>query len=60
MSQAEVAHAIGTARPRIAAIETGRRKPGRSLALRLAKLFDIPIPEKLIEDVIVEQVDSCG
>jgi len=60
MTQAEVARAIGTGQPRIAAIETGRQKPGRSLAIRLAKLFEIPIPEKLIEDVIIEQVDSCG
>ncbi len=42
-SQAEVAEAIGVSRQTINSIETGRYVPSTVLALKLARLFEIPV-----------------
>ncbi len=42
-SQAEVAEAIGVSRQTINSIETGRYVPSTVLALKLARLFTLPV-----------------
>lgn len=51
LSQVQVSKLVGTSQPRIAAIECGSARPGRSLALRLAKLFSLEKPEDVIDEV---------
>jgi len=41
LTQAELARKAGTSQPVIAAIETGSRKVGKSLAFKLAKVFKV-------------------
>lgn len=42
-SQAEVAERIGVSRQAINAVETGKFDPSLPLALRLARLFGVPV-----------------
>jgi len=51
MNQETVAEHIGIARPSLSAIENGKFIPSTELALRLARLFDVPVEEIfLLED----------
>lgn len=43
VSQAEVAEAIGVSRQTVNSIETGRYVPSTVLALKLARLFEMPV-----------------
>lgn len=45
MSQGTVAEHIGIARPSLSAIENGKFIPSTELALRLARLFGVPVEQ---------------
>jgi putative transcriptional regulator len=45
MSQEELARAVGVSRQTIHAIERGKAEPGIGLALRLARLFELPLDQ---------------
>ncbi|MCP4774120.1 MAG: helix-turn-helix transcriptional regulator [Planctomycetaceae bacterium] len=45
MNQETVAQHIGIARPSLSAIENGKFVPSTELALRLARLFGVPVEQ---------------
>lgn len=45
LRQEEVAKAIGVARPSLSAIENNKFVPSTELALRLARLFGVPVEQ---------------
>lgn len=50
MTLKELAHAIGhTTHSHVSELETGKRKPSLNLALRIARLFDVPL-DQLVKD----------
>jgi len=48
-SQGELARRAGVSRQTINAVETDKYDPSLPLALRLAKLFAVPVPELFID-----------
>lgn len=48
-SQGELARRLGVSRQTINAVETDKYDPSLPLALRMSKLFDIPVPELFID-----------
>ena len=49
-SQGELAKRVGVSRQTVNAIETDKYDPSLPLALRLSKLFGVPVPELFIDD----------
>lgn len=49
-SQGELARRLGVSRQTINAVETDKYDPSLPLALRMAKLFDVAVPELFIDD----------
>jgi putative transcriptional regulator len=49
-SQGELARRLGVSRQTINAVETDKYDPSLPLALRMAKLFGIAVPELFIDD----------
>lgn len=49
-SQGELARRLGVSRQTINAVETDKYDPSLPLALRMAKLFDTPVPSLFIDD----------
>lgn len=49
-SQGELARRLGVSRQTINAVETDKYDPSLPLALRMAKLFAVPVPELFIDD----------
>lgn len=49
-SQGELARRLGVSRQTINAVETDKYDPSLPLALRMAKLFDLAVPELFIDD----------
>jgi putative transcriptional regulator len=48
-SQAELARRLGVSRQTINAVETDKYDPSLPLALRMAKLFSVSVPELFID-----------
>ncbi len=48
-SQGELARRLGVSRQTINAVETDKYDPSLPLALRMAKLFAVPVPELFID-----------
>ena len=48
-SQGELAHRLGVSRQTINAVETDKYDPSLPLALRMAKLFGVAVPELFID-----------
>ena len=51
-SQGELARRLGVSRQTINAVETDKYDPSLPLALRMAKLFAVSVPELFIDDWI--------
>lgn len=49
-SQGELARRLGVSRQTINAVETDKYDPSLPLALRLAKLFGVAVPDLFIDD----------
>ena len=49
-SQGELAKRLGVSRQTINAVETDKYDPSLPLALRMAKLFDVSVPDLFIDD----------
>ncbi len=49
-SQGELARRLGVSRQTINAVETDKYDPSLPLALRMSKLFDVPVPDLFIDD----------
>lgn len=49
-SQGELARRLGVSRQTINAVETDKYDPSLPLALRMAKLFAVPVTELFIDD----------
>ena len=49
-SQGELARRLGVSRQTINAVETDKYDPSLPLALRMAKLFGVGVPELFIDD----------
>jgi len=49
-SQGELARRLGVSRQTIKAVETDKYDPSLPLALRMAKLFGVAVPELFIDD----------
>ena len=49
-SQGALADELGVSRQSVNAIETGRFDPSLPLALRMAKLFGVHVPELFVDD----------
>ena len=49
-SQGELARRLSVSRQTINAVETNKYDPSLPLALRMAKLFGVPVPELFIDD----------
>ena len=49
-SQGELAKRLGVSRQTINAVETDKYDPSLPLALRMAKLFEVDVPELFIDD----------
>lgn len=49
-SQGELARRLGVSRQTINAVETDKYDPSLPLALRMARLFDLPVPTLFIDD----------
>lgn len=49
-SQGELARRLGVSRQTINAVETDKYDPSLPLALRMAKLFAVAVPELFIDD----------
>ena len=48
MTQEELARRVGVSRQTIVAIEGGRYDPSVSLAIRIARVFEVPVEEAFI------------
>ncbi|WP_396594652.1 helix-turn-helix transcriptional regulator [Brevundimonas sp. R86498] len=55
-SQGELARRLGVSRQTINAVETDKYDPSLPLALRMARLFDVPVPQLFIDDWQPEDV----
>ena len=51
LSPTKLGHLLGVSQTRISNIERGHQRPGRLLALRLAKLLGVDDPHRLLEPV---------
>ncbi len=49
-SQGELARRLGVSRQTVNAVETDKYDPSLPLALRMAKLFDVSVPELFIDN----------
>ena len=49
-TQGELARRLGVSRQTINAVETDKYDPSLPLALRMSKLFGVPVPELFIDD----------
>ncbi len=49
-SQGELAKRLGVSRQTINAVETDKYDPSLPLALRMAKLFEVDVPDLFIDD----------
>ncbi|MCJ8190369.1 helix-turn-helix transcriptional regulator [Sphingomicrobium aestuariivivum] len=49
-SQGELARRLGVSRQTINAVETDKYDPSLPLALRLSRLFGVPVPELFFDD----------
>lgn len=49
-SQGELARRLGVSRQTINAVETDKYDPSLPLALRMARLFRVPVPELFIDN----------
>ena len=49
-SQGELARRLGVSRQTINAVETDKYDPSLPLALRMSKLFGVPVPELFIDE----------
>lgn len=49
-SQGELARRLGVSRQTVNAVETDKYDPSLPLALRMAKLFGVAVPELFIDD----------
>lgn len=49
-SQGELARRLGVSRQTVNAVETDKYDPSLPLALRMAKLFQVAVPELFIDD----------
>lgn len=49
-SQGELARRLGVSRQTINAVETDKYDPSLPLALRMAKLFEVSVPDLFIDD----------
>ena len=49
-SQGELARRLGVSRQTINAVETDKYDPSLPLALRMAKLFAVPVPELFLDE----------
>lgn len=49
-SQGELARRLGVSRQTINAVETDKYDPSLPLALRMARLFEVAVPELFIDD----------
>ena len=49
-SQGELAKRLGVSRQTINAVETDKYDPSLPLALRMAKLFEVSVPDLFIDD----------
>ena len=55
-SQGELARRLGVSRQTINAVETDKYDPSLPLALRMAVLFDAPVPSLFIDDWTPEEM----
>ena len=49
-SQGELARRLGVSRQTINAVETDKYDPSLPLALRMSKLFGVPVPELFLDE----------
>ena len=56
-SQGELARRLGVSRQTINAVETDKYDPSLPLALRMAKLFAVSVPDLFIDDWTPERGD---
>lgn len=49
-SQGELARRLGVSRQTVNAVETDKYDPSLPLALRMARLFGVPVPELFIDE----------
>lgn len=54
-SQGELARRLGVSRQTINAVETDKYDPSLPLALRMAVLFEVPVPSLFIDDWTPEE-----
>lgn len=54
-SQGELARRLGVSRQTINAVETDKYDPSLPLALRMALLFEVPVPSLFIDDWTPEE-----
>ncbi|MDG5748998.1 helix-turn-helix transcriptional regulator [Qipengyuania sp. XHP0207] len=54
-SQGELARRLGVSRQTINAVETDKYDPSLPLALRMSKIFGVPVPELFIDEWEPEQ-----
>lgn len=55
-SQGELARRLGVSRQTINAVETDKYDPSLPLALRMAVLFEVPVPSLFIDDWTPEEM----
>jgi putative transcriptional regulator len=58
MTQEELAERVGVSRQTIVAIEGGRYNPSVSLAIRIARVFGVPVEETFILHDTEDEPDS--
>lgn len=54
-SQGELARRLGVSRQTINAVETDKYDPSLPLALRVAKIFDVPVDQIFLDDWQLEE-----
>jgi putative transcriptional regulator len=54
-SQGELARRLGVSRQTINAVETDKYDPSLPLALRMARLFGVPVPQIFIDHWVPEE-----
>lgn len=57
MSQSELAEMVGVRRGTITSLESGKYNPSLKLAMKIAKVFDMPVEEVFYFDDLMENDD---
>ena len=60
LSQGDLARRLGVSRQTINAVETDKYDPSLPLALRMAKLFKVAVPDLFIDHWEVESENELG